>query len=665
MTRGLARVGPGFVRFLPMAPVAALRMRAQGMGIVAEPSDPRRNRTAHRRFTLSAQSHFETLSIYGAAAIRMVPTDGEPQDWVGEGGGLAEAFERVGRSTLVSVLRDPGVKEVSLGDGELLVRVVREASGGRLEVSWGSETVVSEAVAIPAIDALPAGPLFRPAPGSEIDLPQGLRSLHLPLYGVEDVGGDIRWFTDGQHGPGPGAMVLRATVPPLGPEGLGSPAFRRAHRVRAAYVVGAMAGGIASVEVVLAAAAAGYVGFFGAGGLPLPAVEEALKRLSSEAGGSWGANLLHNPSEPAVEEATVDLYLRYGVRRVSASAYMGLSLAVVRYRLAGIELREGRPFCPNHVFAKVSRPEVAERFLRPAPAAMLDKLVASGALTAEQARWAATVPVAEDITAEADSGGHTDHRPLPVLLPELLQLRDRVAKEEGYAARGIHPRVGAAGGLGTPKALWGAFAMGADYVLTGSVNQATREAGTSEAVKAMLGEARFTDVASGPAPDMFELGAKVQVLSRGSMYAQRAQRLYDLYKRYGDLDALPKKERKRLEKQLFHRSLEEVWADTEAYWAERDPAQVAKAHADPRHKMALTFRWYLGFTSRWARVGEEDRKRDYQIWCGPAMGGYNSWAEAHGVAQEERTIASVAAHLLDGAAAEARAVAVRLAGLEG
>jgi len=612
---------------------------------------------------VSAQSHFETLSAYRAAAIRLVPSDGEPQDWVGEGGGLAEAFEQLGRGILLGVLRDAGVHEVSLGDADLLVKVVRHGSGGRLEVSWSGETVVSEAVAIPAIDPLPAGPLFRPTPGSETDLAQGLDALHLPLYGVEDVGGDIRWYTDGQHGPGTGAMVLRASVPPLGPESLGAASFRRAHQVRAAYVVGAMAGGIASVEVVLAAAEAGYIGFFGAGGLPVPAVEEAIARLAADAKGPWGANLLHNPVEPAVEEATVDLYLKHGVRRISASAYMGLSPAVVRYRYTGIELRDGRPHCPNHVFAKVSRPEVAERFLRPPPADMLQTMVDKGVLTAEQAQWAATLPVAEDITAEADSGGHTDHRPLPVLLPELLQLRDDVARDEGYAARGIQPRVGAAGGLGTPKAVWGAFAMGADYVLTGSVNQATVEAGTSKAVKEMLAEARFTDVASGPAPDMFEIGAKVQVLSRGSMYAQRAQRLYDLYKTYGDLDALPAKEKQRVEKQMFKRPLEDVWADTRTYWLDRDPKQVEKADKDPRHKLALTFRWYLGFTSRWARMGEGDRKRDYQIWCGPSMGGYNSWAEHEGVAHLERTIASVAAHLLEGAAQEARQVALRLAGV--
>ena len=42
--------------------------------------------------------------------------------------------------------------------------------------------------------------------------------------------------------------------------------------------------------------------------------------------------------------------------------------------------------------------------------------------------------------------------------------------------------------------------------------------------------------------------------------------------------------------------------------------------------MALVFRWYLGSASRWANAGIEDRRMDYQIWCGPAMGAFNAWA---------------------------------------
>ncbi len=43
--------------------------------------------------------------------------------------------------------------------------------------------------------------------------------------------------------------------------------------------------------------------------------------------------------------------------------------------------------------------------------------------------------------------------------------------------------------------------------------------------------------------------------------------------------------------------------------------------------MALVFRSYLGQSSRWAIQGTPDRKMDYQIWCGPAMGAFNQWVQ--------------------------------------
>ena len=258
----------------------------------------------------------------------------------------------------------------------------------------------------------------------------------------------LKWFTNGSLGAGLGEWPLAGMIPAVEPSSLGCASFRRAHGVRMAYVAGAMAGGIASADLVIAMGRAGLIGFFGAGGLPIEAVEASLKTISETLtnGEAWGANLLNNPHEPAVEEKTVDLYLKYGVTRISASAYMDLSPAVVRYRLTGIHLdATGTPTCTNHVFAKVSRPEVAGKFMRPAPEKMLKEFVAQGVLSAEQAEWAKEMPIAEDITAEADSGGHTDHRPALVLLPLLRQQRDAVSDELKYGQKGIRIRVGLAG----------------------------------------------------------------------------------------------------------------------------------------------------------------------------------------------------------------------------
>jgi PfaD family protein len=461
----------------------------------------------------------------------------------------------------------------------------------------------------------------------------------------------------------PDGLPLVAFVPALRPEQFGDAAFRSAHGVRFAYIAGEMANGIGSVEMVEAMGRAGMLGFFGAAGLMPDRVESAMDRIQRTLGDRpYGFNLIHSPAEPRLEAAVADLYLRRGARVVSASAYLDLTLPLVRYRVRGIrELPDGRVAAPNRIIAKVSRVEVATKFLSPPPEALLRPLVETSDITAAQARMAATIPMAEDLTAEADSGGHTDNRPLVTLLPTMLALRDRLQTKYGYERP---PRVGAAGGIATPESAAAAFAMGAAYVLTGSVNQACLEAGTSAAVKQMLAAAEQADVIMAPAADMFEMGVRVQVLKRGTMFAMRARKLYDLYRAYEGLESLPAAERAALERDFFRGTLEQAWEQTSEFFTERDPSQVRRGERDAKHRMALVFRSYLGQSSNWANSGEPSRRVDYQIWCGPAMGAFNEWT--HGTfleKPERRDVVTVATNLMVGAAALTRAMWLRAQGV--
>jgi PfaD family protein len=459
-----------------------------------------------------------------------------------------------------------------------------------------------------------------------------------------------------------GAPVL-AVLPAVPPASLGDAGFCVDHGLRFPYVTGAMANGIASAELVEAIGSAGMLGFFGAAGLSLDRIESALVRVRQTLGERpFGFNLIHSPGEQAHESATVDLYLRSGVRLAEASAFLDLTPHVVRYRLTGIRQdADGQVITPNRVIAKVSRVEVASKFFAPAPEKFVRDLVAGGHLTAEQAELARRVPVAQDVTVEADSGGHTDNRPAITLLPTILAVRDRLQEQQRYATP---LRVGLGGGIATPASAAAAFAMGAAYVVTGSVNQACVESGSSDAVRQMLAEAGQADVAMAPAADMFEMGVKVQVLKRGTMFPMRAAKLYELYRAHPSLDALPDAERSQLEKNLFRVPVGEVWRQTREFFLKRDRAQVPKAEADPKHKMALVFRWYLGQSSRWANAGVPDRKIDYQIWCGPAMGAFNEWAKGSFLEQPaNRTVVTVALNLLYGAAITLRQAQLRAQGL--
>ncbi|WZP00445.1 PfaD family polyunsaturated fatty acid/polyketide biosynthesis protein [Isosphaeraceae bacterium EP7] len=453
-------------------------------------------------------------------------------------------------------------------------------------------------------------------------------------------------------------------VPPCPLENLGDSAFLREHGLRFAMVSGAMANGIGSTEIVEAMGRGGMLGIFGAAGLPVPAVEAAIDRLEHNLDASVprGFNLIHSPGEPTLEAAVVDLYLRRNIRLVEASAYLDLTLPVVRYRVAGLRRdASGRVVAPNKVIAKVSRVEVATKFLAPPPPKLLAELVNRGDITAEQAAMAAEIPMAADITAEADSGGHTDNQPAIVLLPTMLALRDRIQAQHGYAQV---PRIGAAGGISTPWSAAGALAMGAAYLVIGSVSQSCVESGTSDAVRTMLAEARQADIAMAPAADMFEMGIKLQVLKRGTLFAMRAAKLYEAYRAYDSIEAIPAAERATLEKTIFRLPLDAVWVQTKAFFAVRDPSQVERADRDPRHKMALVFRWYLGQSSHWANAGDASRAVDYQVWCGPAMAAFNDWVRGTWLeAPAARRILPASLNILHGAAVLQRARSLAAQGL--
>jgi PfaD family protein len=480
-----------------------------------------------------------------------------------------------------------------------------------------------------------------------------LLDLDKPCLAVREgervgLSNDGRW--EGAVPPVDGFLKAVAWAPPLPIEHLGDEGFRKDHGTRFSYYAGAMANGIASEEMVIALGRAGFLGSFGAAGLLPERVRDAIARIQAALPrGPYAFNLIHSPNEPALERECVDLYLARGVRCVEAAAFLDLTPHVVRYRVAGLTLNaRGRIEIGNRIIAKVSRREVATRFMEPPSPRLLQPLLDQGLITEEQAGLSQQVPMADDVTAEADSAGHTDNRPLTALLPSLIALRDELQENHRFEQP---VRVGAAGGIGTPTAALAAFMMGAAYVGTGSINQSCVEAGACAHTKALLGKADMADVSMAPAADMFEMGVRLQVLKRGTLFPMRAQKLYEFYNRYNSLDEIPSAEKEKLEKQIFRDSLERIWEHTAAFFAQRDPSQIERAAAQPKRKMALVFRWYLGLSSNWSNTGEPGREMDYQIWCGPSMGAFNAWA-MHSYLEDvsNRKVADVAAQILTGAA---------------
>ena len=423
----------------------------------------------------------------------------------------------------------------------------------------------------------------------------------------------------------------------------GDEEFKKTYGLKYALYGGAMANGIASSDMVIALGKAGCMGSYGSGGMRLDVVEKEIDKIKDAlCGKPYMINMLSNRNLQ-MEMELAKLLVEKNVPAVEASAYIVPSDALVYYRVKGLQEADGRIVIPHKIIAKVSREEVLEKFVAPPPAESVASLLKGGFITEQEAALAEKIPMADDITVEADSGGHTDGRPLVSMLPALIALAKRKQAEFNYQQK---VRVGAGGGIGTGLSCLGAFEMGAAYVVTGSVNQGCVESGTSDYVKQILAETAMADVTMAPCADMFEMGAKVEVIKKKTMYAQNAQKLYEYYVKYPSFEAIPASDRDRIEKKILKDSFDNIWNGTKDYFSKVDPQKIPQAEKNPRMKMALVFRWYLGNSSRWAVQGNPDRKFDMQIWCGQAMGAFNLWVKDTPMEQVENRHVDAVAELL-------------------
>jgi trans-AT polyketide synthase/acyltransferase/oxidoreductase domain-containing protein len=430
--------------------------------------------------------------------------------------------------------------------------------------------------------------------------------------------------------PLPALAAAHHETPAFAADTLGAPGFRERYGLRRAYLMGSMYGGVSGRHMLRSAAKAGLLGFLGTGGLTTGEVERELRGLADDLGpgGAFGVNLLYQHRAPHREGTLVDLLLRHGAGLVEASGYPLITEELVRYRLKG-----------GRIIAKVSRTDVAAEFLAPPPPPLVRRLLEAGAVTEREAAEAAGRPMADDLCVEADGGWLANMADLVSLLPSVLRLRD----ESALPGHQVH--VGCAGGIGTPEAAAAAFLMGADFVLTGSVNQCSVEADTSGKVKDILQEVREHDVAVAPWGDLFEAGVRARYLRRGLLFPARAARLYELWR--------------------GHDSLAHLDDDTRAQvldgylLGERSPAPVADQ--DPKGALAELFRAYFTRGFRLAVTGDERSGVDYLVHCGPAMGAFNQVVADTALRPwRARTVEAIADTLMQGAADH---ITVRLARL--
>ncbi|AJG79665.1 MULTISPECIES: ACP S-malonyltransferase [Bacillus cereus group] len=402
---------------------------------------------------------------------------------------------------------------------------------------------------------------------------------------------------------------------------VGSTEFMRDYNLKYPYVVGGMHKGITSEQLILKLGENRILGFLGTNGLDISKIENAICNIKNKFTKQepYGINIVYNPNNLEMENTLIDLCIKHDVRNIEVSNYIHVTPALVKFRVDGIRNR-GQD-SDKRIIAKVSRPDIAELFLSPAPEPLLKKMLSENQISNEEASILRKIPVADDICVQGDCGGHTDQGALFAILPSIMLLKGQLIKKYNYQKE---IRIGAAGGIGTPYAAAATFMLGADFIQTGSINQCTVESGISNHVKDMLSKIDVQDTDYAPSSEFFEIGGKVQVLKKGVFFPARAKKLYDIYRKYQSLDEIDEQTKVKIQEKYFKKSFNKVFEEAAKRYSY---TEIQKAQKNPKYKMSLIFRWYLEYTLELALRGDENNKVDYQVYCGPALGSFNQWVK--------------------------------------
>ena len=429
---------------------------------------------------------------------------------------------------------------------------------------------------------------------------------------------------------------------------MGSEILRKEYGVKYAYFVGGMHKGISSKEMIVRLSNAGILGFYGASGLPLEKVKCDLQFIiqSLSPGQTFGVNIKHQIHSPSRDENLIPLLLEKSVRAVELSGYTRITWPLVQYRYNSSSKYNDQWIVPNKVVVKASSPEIVELFMSPAPGAVIDQLLSSGKLTEEEAEIARVYPMCDDVCIETDSALNTESDSLMTLFPIIRSIRDQLEK---CSSTGKRIRVGVAGGIGSPEAVASSFLMGADFILTGSINQCSVEAGTSDTVKNILQSAKVQDIGYAPSEELFEMGARNRVMRRGIFFSSRATKLFNNYKQLDSLDKMDSSFLNELETHYFNCDINKLshdlisQAETEGQAYERNSKQA----------IAHLIRSYMKRGDELAIRGDISEKSNYRVVTSPAIGAFNEYVKGSDLqGWRHRHVDAIAVRLMnDGAVA--------------
>ena len=142
-----------------------------------------------------------------------------------------------------------------------------------------------------------------------------LQQTDKPCYVMKDFNGRVGVSNTGtlvSEGRGLQVLAMANAMPATQ---LGDPTFREDYKLKYAYKTGAMANGIASADLVIAIGQANLLASYGAAGQVPEKIKASLQQIQANLPHqTYAVNLIHSPSEEALEAAAVELFLEKGVK---------------------------------------------------------------------------------------------------------------------------------------------------------------------------------------------------------------------------------------------------------------------------------------------------------------------------------------------------------------
>jgi trans-AT polyketide synthase/acyltransferase/oxidoreductase domain-containing protein len=325
--------------------------------------------------------------------------------------------------------------------------------------------------------------------------------------------------------------------------------------------------------------------------------------------------------------------------------------ALLSFRFAGIG--DG---IERKILVRISHEHAATQFLQPVSAEILDNLVIQGILSESDKELAKTKSVATDLMVETESfsspGKNFSH-----LFFALRSLRVRFL-QPGEDLAGL----GLCGGIATPESLSSALAVGADFVITTDINRLSIEAEQAEKVREYLLAARPDDFTMVSMPEYFGTAARVPIFKFGSVFAIRATRMDQIYRRVSESGYLSSDDREFLLKQWPDQKLKDELSRIATNGDEILPETNQSSKL--KEIISASFLRFLQDSLELLKAVVPGREKEYQIRCSADTGVFNEWRKGGNLGQAANiTVTQIAHALLSGAALSRRILQLKEKGI--